>query len=176
MKNYSIHQQHGAALIVSMIILVAMTLLGVTSMKGSSTELIMAGNLRESALTFQAAEAGLSAAETVLQTGTDPDNLLLEAEADPDYLSNLTWEGDNVTKTQLTLANITTSPRYITKYLGEWNPDLDVDKSNPGFSGYGHVSNARRVAYFRITARGFGQSGKTFRTVQSFYGRMQPNN
>ncbi|MDJ0882105.1 MAG: PilX N-terminal domain-containing pilus assembly protein, partial [Gammaproteobacteria bacterium] len=72
MLNKGITSQSGAALVVSLIILVAMTMLGITSMKGSVTELAMAGNLRESALTFQAAEAGLSTAEAILAAGNDP--------------------------------------------------------------------------------------------------------
>ena len=53
-----------------MVILVALTMLGVTSMKGALTELTMAGNLRESGLTFQAAEAGLVFSERFIQNST----------------------------------------------------------------------------------------------------------
>lgn len=169
-------KQQGAALVVSLIILVAMTMVGITSMKSSSTEMTMAGNLRESALTFQAAEAGLSSAEAILIAGNNPPNMLDNIDADPNYLNNATWESASATVATTTLANITNNPRYITKYLGEWNPDKNVSSLDPGFSGYGQASNAIKVAYFRITSRGFGQTGNTFRTVQSFFGRNQPNN
>lgn len=182
MFNYCLKQpqdlkkQQGAALVVSMIILVAMTMVGITSMKGTSTEMTMAGNLRESALTFQAAEAGLSTAEAILLAGNNPPNMLDNIDADPNYLTNATWDSASANTAATTLANITTNPRYITKYLGEWNPDSKVSSLDPGFSGYGQASNAIKVAYFRITSRGFGQTGNTFRTVQSFFGRNQPSN
>ena len=85
-------QQRGAALVVSLIILVAMTMLGITSMKSTSTELTMVGNLRESAITFQAAEAGLSAAEAIFLAGNTPPNMLDNVDPDPDYLTKATWE------------------------------------------------------------------------------------
>lgn len=167
------NQQKGAALVVSLIILIAITMLAVTSMKGSSTELTMAGNLRESALTFQAAEAGLSAAEAALQADNIPANLILETEPDPDYLAEATWDGASATVVPdtLSLVNITTNPRYIVKSLGTWDPNASVSALDPGYSGYGRSSDARTIAYYRVTARGFGQTGNSFRTVQTFYGR-----
>lgn len=172
MLNNSIKYQSGAALVVSLIILVAMTMLGITSMKGSVTELAMAGNLRESALTFQAAEAGLSAAEAILAAGNDPVNLLDENAVDPNYLNDTTWDNAALTnEATASLANISTNPRYIVKFLGQWDPDKNVSSLDPGFSGYGQTSSAQKIDYFRSTARGFGQTGNTFRTVQSFFGR-----
>lgn len=173
-NTHGMQKQNGAALVVSMIILVAMTMIGITSMKSSSTEMTMAGNLRESAITFQAAEAGLSAAEAVLLTGIDPPNMLDDIDIDPNYLSNATWKSASANEIKTTLANITNNPRYITKFLGEWDPDRNVSDLDPGYSGYGETSTAIKIAYFRATSRGFGQTGNTFRTVQSFFGRIQP--
>ena len=174
MLEICLKRQNGAALAVSLVMLVAMTLIGITAMKSSSTELTMAGNLREAALTFQAAEVGLSTAENQLQQGIEPQNMVLEGDIDPNYLTNTTWDNAALyTEAQLTvsLANIATNPRYIVKFLGTWDPDKNVSSLDPGFSGYGLTSNAITVAYYRITARGYGQTGNTFRTVQSFFGR-----
>ncbi len=172
MLNKGITSQSGAALVVSLIILVAMTMLGITSMKGSVTELAMAGNLRESALTFQAAEAGLSTAEAILAAGNDPVNLLADTDADPNYLVTTTWDNAALTnEATVSLANISTNPRYIVKFLGKWDPDKNVSSLDPGFSGYGQTSSATKIDYFRSTARGVGQTGNTFRTVQSYFGR-----
>ena len=166
-------RQRGAALVVSLVILIALTLLGVTTMKGSSTELIMANNLMESALAFQAAEVGLNTAEGNLLAGNDPANMLTATDADPNYFSKATWTGPAATTITTSLANITNNPQFITKYLGEWNPDLAVSSLDPGFGGYGQASTARKVDYFPLTARGSGRNGVTFRTVQSYFGRLQ---
>lgn len=169
------HQQNGAALIVSLIILVAMTLLGISSMKGTSTELAMAGNLRESALTFQAAEAGLRSAESIIENSTshamfnDIDNkaYLYNTEADPDYLDKESWKNAESAK-NISLAAVKTSPKYFIKYLGEWaqNPLALV---NIG-SGYGGQPPGIITSNFRVTSRGSGQTDQSFRTVQSYYG------
>jgi type IV pilus assembly protein PilX len=165
--------QTGAALIVSLVILVAMTMLGITAMKSSTNELAMVGNLRESALTFQAAEAGLSVAEAQIEAGNLPANMLSQSDTDPDYLDNTTWSGGSINTASVTLENISTAlnPLYIVKSLDEWNPDRNVKSVDPGFGGYGQTSTARTVDYYRVTARGFGQTGVTSRTLQSFYGQ-----
>ena len=58
------HKQSGMTLVVSLIILVSLTIIGISSMQSTRTEISMAGNQRESGLTFAAAEAGLRDAET----------------------------------------------------------------------------------------------------------------
>lgn len=58
--------QNGAALIISLIFLLLMTLIGVTSMQTTTLEERMAGNTRDRTLALQAAEAGLRQGETWL--------------------------------------------------------------------------------------------------------------
>lgn len=168
--------QNGAALIVSLVILISITLLGITTMKQSLTELNMAGNLRQSEMAFQAAEVALTAGETALTNGNEPSNMIAENSADPDYLDPTTWSGTDATEANtIALANISISPRYVVKSLGMWDPDANTRKGNPGFGGYGQTSNAARVAYYRVTARGFAQTDVTTRTLQSFYGSSVKN-
>lgn len=56
------YKQNGAALIVGLIILMVLSLLGITSMNNSILEEKMSGNLRNQDLSFQTAESGLSRA------------------------------------------------------------------------------------------------------------------
>jgi len=63
------HHQTGAALIISMILLLVMTLIGVTAMQSTVLEEKMAGNYRDQNLAFQAAEAALREAESVIANG-----------------------------------------------------------------------------------------------------------
>lgn len=55
-------RQHGAALVMSLIILLILTILGISAMGTSSLEQKMAGNMQEQNRAFQAAEAGLTKA------------------------------------------------------------------------------------------------------------------
>ncbi len=172
MSVNSLKPQQGVTLIVSLIILLALTMLGITSMKGTTTEIAMAGNLRESALSFQAAEAGLNQAEAILAAGNDPVGMLGANAPDPNYFLNTSWSNATVASLSLAGISISTNPRYIVKFLGTWDPDKNVSSLDPGFSGYGLISSAKTIRYYRATARGYGVSRKTFRTVQSFYGRQ----
>jgi type IV pilus assembly protein PilX len=62
----------GAVLITGLVLLVAMTVIGVTAMQTTVLEERMAGNLRDRNVAFQAAEAGLQAGLSFLQTPVPP--------------------------------------------------------------------------------------------------------
>ncbi len=177
MMKYSInyHSQRGAALVVSLIILLAMTLLAITSMKSSSTEVAMAGNLRESGLTFQAAEAGLRSAENVIETTVSNSSFdgstvsrLGEFDPDPDYTATASWTNATDANINLTSVGVSTPPQYIVKYLGK-NAANPLGLINIG-GGYGENTIGKIVSVYRATARGNGQTGNTFRVLQSHYG------
>ena len=66
--------EQGAVLIVALILLVVMTILGVSSMQSSMMEEIMAGNIKDCNLGFQASEASIRDATEWLSTRrTKPD-------------------------------------------------------------------------------------------------------
>lgn len=67
-------QQRGAALIISLILLVLITMVGVASLRNVVLEEKMASNFYDRSLAFQAAEAGLRAGEAVAvaQASTTP--------------------------------------------------------------------------------------------------------
>lgn len=64
-------RQAGAILVVSLILLLIMTLIGVFAMRGTIMEERMAGNMRDRSLAFQAAEGGLRDGEGWLDAQTD---------------------------------------------------------------------------------------------------------
>jgi len=100
-------RQRGAALVVGLIMLAILTLLAITAMNTSSTELIMAGNEQFRERAFQMAEGGI---EQAVRT-----------------LSKVPQDGNTVTKTAV--STLTTDDSYTTAsvYTGE---DDDV----PGYS------------------------------------------
>jgi len=51
--------QRGVALVLAMVILVILTMLGISSMKSSTLELKMAAGIQDNTMAFQAAESGL---------------------------------------------------------------------------------------------------------------------
>jgi type IV pilus assembly protein PilX len=80
-------RQRGVVLAVGLVILVVMTLLGVTAMRSSTVEEIMAGNLKDRNIAFQGAEAALRAGEAALQSGTTTASTALPNPA--------TWDGQS---------------------------------------------------------------------------------
>ena len=64
-------RQRGAALVVGLVLMLILTLLGVSGMNTASLELTMAANAQAQQLAFQAAESGIEMALTTPVTTTD---------------------------------------------------------------------------------------------------------
>jgi len=70
-QNYSLtqHTQRGAVLIVALVMLLLLTIMGISSMRSTNMQERMAGNMRDQSQAFQAAETALRKGEsTVLAT------------------------------------------------------------------------------------------------------------
>lgn len=173
MSMQYIHRQSGMTLVVSLIILITLTILGLTSMQATRTEVSMAGNLRESDITFNAAEAGLSNAEGFVESSTsknvytDPDKGLYDKTSeDPDYYADATWVGSQ--SATITLPHVAAQPNFIAKYLGDRSQN---DAATLNIGGYGSGQPGMTVSNFRITSKGVGQNSSSVRYVQSYYGK-----
>lgn len=181
MINRSLTKQHGVTLVFSLVILVTLTLLGVSSIQGTRTELAMAGNQRESSLMFQTAEMGLKSAEANIRSSTSNGDFSnaalglttvneLAAGFNPNYFAATTWAA-NASQAAGTGQYSVTRPRYVIEYLGnrKQNP-LDVTTG----AGYGGGQTGKVVSIYRSTSRGVGLTGNSFRYIQSYYGKIAP--
>lgn len=63
------NKQTGSALIISLIILLLVTIIGVSSMQGTTIQERMAGNTKQVHLSFHAAESGVKAVELLIDSG-----------------------------------------------------------------------------------------------------------
>ncbi len=176
------NKQHGVALVVSLIILVSLTMLGLTAIQRTTTDLSMAGNLRETGLMFQSAEVGLIAAEGYIGGSTtnadynDINSGLYTVDASnaaysgPNYFNGTTWTTSS--QTAATTLNAFEQPRYMIEYLGDRleNPLAAVNVGG----GYGAQQTGDIVSIYRSTARGAGLTGNSFRFVQSYLGQNAP--
>lgn len=173
--NKIYRQQAGMTLVVSLIILVAMTILGVTSMMSSRTEISMAGNLRKAGIAFNAAEAGLRAGEKFVNASvstdiyTDPANGLYdETDTSPSYGDPATWAASQIATTSLPIPDyVAAQPRFIIHYLGDRSQN---EEASVNVAGYGSGQPGLTVSNFKITARGVGQTVNETRMVQSHMG------
>ena len=177
------HKQQGVALVVSLIILVSLTMLGLTSIQRTTTDLAMAGNQRETGLMFQAAEVGLISAEnniTSINSNGDFDNpsagfyTVLASDPtyfSPDYFDDILW-GSSSTSASYSMVSafgLNNEPRYMIEYLGDraQNPLATIN-----IGGYGAQQPGDIVSIYRSTARGVGLTGNSSRYVQSYFGKQ----
>tara|TARA_R110002167_G_scaffold138768_9_gene326105 strand:- start:5411 stop:5923 length:513 start_codon:yes stop_codon:yes gene_type:complete len=73
MNRVRLDRQQGITLIICMIILLVLTVMGLSSIRDTSLEEKMAGNLKNHNTAFQAAESALREGEKVLQTKDESD-------------------------------------------------------------------------------------------------------
>lgn len=154
-------QVAGSALIISMLLLTVLSLLGVSAMRTTSMQERMAGNLKDRASAFQAAEAGLRAGEAWVTSNTGSlagtQSTILTA-----------WEPTNPLDPCLTLA-----PPH-TQTVANFSVDLACD---PRF----HAAGPRRIRVnpgalpaewrfiYPVTAHGVGGQDTSVVVVQSMF-------
>lgn len=163
-------QQEGAVLIVSLIILVLLTSLGVSVMQSAIVEQKIANNQRDSNTAMNAAEVAMSAAETAL---TDPNNPLLwsdfdagsgnaglypetPAGTDEPWKLLTTWSGAGSVVVNVSNGLYAQPPRYIIERIGE-------------FARGPSMTDKQVVRMVRVTAMGYGSTNKTRVMLQADY-------
>ena len=171
--------QSGAALVVSLLILLVMTVIGISSMQTTNLQEKMASNTREREQAFEAAESALRNAEAFLEN-----NVAVTANFDTDgsdglyddsvqeLWKTLSWtvgtDAREYSGYTSTYSYGSQSPRYIIEHFG--TADSTGDKYNLG--GYGTGAGGGDVEMFRITVRGTGANGLSPVFLQSSYGKI----
>lgn len=158
--------QSGAVLVVSLLILLVMTLLGVSALSTSSLEEKMASNLQDKALAFEAAEAALREGEEFLEGVGIPafngTNGLYQQNA-------LSWDTLDWTDTSAvrvysgTIPTVALQPRYVIEELPN---TTEVGESIK--VGFGEP---KKVGRFRITAWGVGGSRTAVAVLRTTFRR-----
>lgn len=173
MRNLIEHQK-GSTLIISLMILIVMTLIGLTGIASSTLEEKMAGNTRDEALAFQAAETALRDGEQYFS-----DNVSSPASAfdgnttglypkgsQPDVFNDATW--NNARNYSGDIEGVKEQPKYMIELLGEMGEatqDLNVS------SGYDDSSGLGSVQAVRITARAVGGTSNSVVILQSNFAK-----
>lgn len=141
-------RQSGAALLVTIIMLLVISLLAVNSMQGSIIQERMTANQHDHQLAFQAAEAALRQGE-LLRRGQAGFIALPTGPLPPPnaVLATAVWQANAINVTLPTGHNVAKLPQVVTE-------ELDFDSAN----------NSSRI---RVTARGFGARESTEVILQS---------
>jgi type IV pilus assembly protein PilX len=162
--------QRGASLVIAMMFLIVLTVLGLVAVRSSTVQERMAGNDRDRAIAFEAAEAALRDAERDVRvnlTPADPfDNACTVATAN---WNSISWAGatsriygtrTGVGAYPLAVAN---PPRYIVELMD------DVQAGAGSSAGGRPGSSTGNATPYRITARGWGRRPGTQVELQSVF-------
>lgn len=162
--------ESGAALIVSLLLLLVMTILGVTALNSSVLQSFMSSS-------FQQQNTTLAGAENVLLAGEiDVEDVVLNGVAERAYFLDLTDDDvapfiaeqsspadwDIGALVQQTIGNHEITGRYILEYMGEFEVPGESIAAGGGLED-------SRIHIFRVSARGGEANRGALRTVQSYY-------
>jgi len=178
MKKYR-KNQSGVVLFVCLVMLLLLTLLGVSSVQTTSLEQVMARNAVDANLAFQATESALRDGEDFVEglvstnafdAGSANANGLYD-DAGPGSIPNsqsLNWENANGSRVADTaITGVSNQPRYIVERVTTVVPQTD----SLNLDNIGQDAGLGRTQIFRVTARGEGGTSAARVMIQSTYGK-----
>ncbi len=164
--------QRGTVLVISLLLLVIMTMIGVTAMKTTTLDEQLAGNMRDRSLAFQAAESALRDGEVMmddklldeLRSFDGTDGLYYKGLNFPaDVADSTVWVGTSSTEySGDPLDDIATTPRYIADVVID-RGNLDMDLIADGAWDY---------AVIQLTSRGTGGSNQSQALLRTHFGKL----
>lgn len=168
-KFYS--EQRGISLIFSLIILLVITLIGVSAIQSSQVEEKMASNMYDHERSFQAAEAALREGETwvsgltsepavVASCGT---NNCVRAHSPDLYAEDKDatwWQANSKPYAGSSLAQVKTAPRYFVEFSRFVHDSIA--------KGHGATSG---ISYYRVIARGTGSTDDAVTILETTFSR-----
>lgn len=172
----------GAVLITGLLVLAVMTILGLGSMRGTILQERMAGNLKEQASAFQAAEAALQAALTAIERSPLPPapdawgaGSLVEAckvtdSNGADACTRLEllladWRSSQTPAQGVPLASLGGSPLLEVQETRQ--PRLLVEERYVPPLDFESAAQGRGVYFYTVTALGTGQVGQAKTILQT---------
>jgi type IV pilus assembly protein PilX len=172
----SIKQQQGAVLIIGLIMLLLLTVIGMSSIRGTDLQERMAGNARDHNLAFQATEAAVRSAENYL-SGASIVRYQLVNGSYQGYQKDLTgskppmlwsaeeWKTGTVTLANKTLVGISEQPKYLIEQL-----EVTISPGNYGSAvDQQSVDSMAEREVYRITARGLGGTKDSEALIQTTF-------
>lgn len=159
-------KQRGAILVVSLLLLLVMTVLGLTASQSTRMQERMAGNSRNLELAFQAGEAGLRGAETrideelvrkgnsitrcagmVPEEEDDPECDVIDRNATlPNFThADATWWSENAVALDAELQGVSSQPYFVTEEWADVPDTLTMGSSLQKSGTLYHVNTSRAV-------------------------------
>ncbi|MDG2035776.1 MAG: PilX N-terminal domain-containing pilus assembly protein [Pseudomonadales bacterium] len=182
--------QSGAVLVVSLVMLLILTLIGVSGMSSVTLEEKMVSNMQNANKSFQGAEAALNECEMFLR---DQATVVLHQSSKTSSLSDLKnkthrvistgifpagwwldddfWDEygnesaiDSIARTTTSPDGVSSVPLCFTEYIGNGTSSMDSDTSL-----YPGANSADAKLVYRVTASSFGADTKSQSIVESLF-------
>lgn len=172
-----IAKNRGVALFISLVLLLVLTIIGVSAVQTTSLETRMARNEHDSLLAFQAAESALRDGETAVEgvvstaeftdTGAGGKWTVAPLGNDPRWMV-ADWSGAGTVVAPTAVADVAAPPRYMIEHVASVVRQQNAYQLGSDYA----TSDANRVEMFRVTALGIGGSTHARVMLQTTYGRI----
>ncbi|WP_193166333.1 pilus assembly PilX family protein [Microbulbifer hainanensis] len=178
MNNFSLGRQRGAVLVICMIILLMLTLIGVSGARSVILQEKMTSASRDAQLALQVAESTVRAAEkdvnglvdTSAFSASGTDGLYTEGDAPADLFAAATWNAGVSRDVTITMDGKTFTGHYFIEMAGEIDPEAVAGKTEVAGTN-NVVASSGNIKVFRIVAMGEGLA-KTERVIVTHHGKL----
>jgi type IV pilus assembly protein PilX len=160
-KKLSTVRQQGLAMVMSLVILLILTLLGITAMNTSNLQLLMTGN-------SQYQMTALNTAEDIIRTAEDTVTTLVATKVPPaSGYYDISGGNPEVDLTEFTWPDAGVIIQGTSKYIIEYAGDTVLDSASIAWRQKKSISG-NTVSVFRLTSRSPSSRG-AMRFVQSIF-------
>ncbi len=168
---WSLESEKGMVLIVSLLLLLVATVVGITALSTSTTKVMIAGNQRLSEMNFSSADGGISASTPIIETTAYDRAVSATYSADPDITISLDFtneitgalaqDGDTASVSpdiQFALGNTTVSVDVDYLYAG--SPAGSAIEFASGYEGFGKgAGSGGAEVYYTVNSLSQGDAG-----------------
>ena len=174
-------QQQGMALFMSLVMLLIITVLGLSSVQTTSMQERMARNAKDTNLAFNAAESAIKDAEVIVESlnslapftasNANANGYYTEAAYNqPSNWSLVNWQtvGGNFIQAATNFTGVAAQPKFIVEFVK--TVVSDDDKLN--LDNIGQDTGSGRAQIFRVTVYGTGGTATAHVMIQSTYGKV----
>ena len=175
-KQFKTRQQSGVALFISLVLLLVLTIIGVSSVQTTSLEVRMTRNEHDSMLAFQAAESALEDGEQEAFRLTTPETfgnaggryLVSDVGEAYHYQRPDIWDDGNSFEADTEVEGVARQPRYILEHVATVVSEENAHQLDDPYGG----GTQKRIEVYRITAMGVGGTENSRVVLQSIFGAL----
>lgn len=170
-------KEKGVVLFMSLVMLLIITVLGLSSVQTTSLQERMARNSRDSNLAFQSAEAAIKAAESIVNAYVVEDSFdsLVGSESglffETGYNSTQNWVGFDWESGNYYSAAAIEGTAAVPKYIVEVVKTVVAYDDTLNLNNIGQDTGSGRTHIYRITAYGTGGTSNAHVMIQSTFGK-----